>query len=293
MLSVRIAAMAALVALGLVTSVAIKAETGGSWGDCPVDKAPNEPECGSQKALVWVDCPARWPGDGKTPLLYGELYNQSDFQWNHPFRDRYDTEIEKVGFFLDCEYGTEGAKDRKHLTVEAPSPLVQWGWHDAPEGKTVGMLVPRSPTTESPPTLTFPERVSMETSLHGMGLNRSMEDVEAFAKREGFSVTSWSEDLRYGLYRPGIAMEVLFDPQTRLSREVILRAGWQDADYHVLVRKTFLQFGFDRRLEDLERIERFGGKSKEVWYSADRKVAVELWRDRRPKEAALLRLVVR
>lgn len=278
---------AVLVGLGtmIIGTEAVAAAEGVKVSDaCPTFWEKDSPACPSPDSLTWIDCPVTWPKDGETTLFFGTLHPMGWYNDTLPDWDRKTFETERSGFYLDCSYGPKHLKShqRAHLTMVVPAPVIQYGWHVGPQGRTFGLRVPGDKALASPEIL-FHAPISEGTSLEGVGLDWTDEQLEAFAAREGYKRVSWWGEPNVGLYRPGVAIEVVFDPQTIKSREVILRAGWQDEDIAALRRKAVLQFGF----------QWIGGDSgtEKRWISADGRIAVEFRSGHRPAESASLRLI--
>lgn len=150
------------------------------------------------------------------------------------------------------------------------------------EGRTFGIRILRQ--DKPMPPMIFPREITETTTLDGVGLGWTMDELRAFATRESYGLKSWLGEWNFGLYRPGTAMEVVFDPKTKRSREVILRAGWLDEDIVALRREAVQKFGFEWTLKT-------GTPDKEVWSSADERFVVEHWNEHRPRESSSLHLI--
>jgi DNA invertase Pin-like site-specific DNA recombinase len=90
-----------------------------------------------------------------------------------------------------------------------------------------------------------------EQGRSGLGLAAQRFDIEHFGKREGFSVTSWHQDMRTGagkdaiLLRPGLAAALkearvarcplIVSRLDRLSRNVHFIAGLMEHKVHFVV----------------------------------------------------------
>jgi hypothetical protein len=251
---------------------------------CPTYWEKDSPSCPSPDTLTWFDCPVKWPKDGKTALYFG---TPRPISWHNDARpdwDREDFEAEALGFYLDCEYGPREWKShqRVHLTMVIPAPIIQYGWHKGPAGRTFGLRVSRD-TAPMAPEILFPEPLLETTTLEGVGLGWTYEELKAFAKRGGFTLQGWYGEASVGLYRPGLALEVVFDPKIQKSRQVVLRAGWQDEDIIALRRYAVRRFGFDWIHGD--------GDVEKLWRSADRQIELEFDSGHRPAESASLRLI--
>lgn len=278
-----VAMLMGVVALVAAAGVAVSVEPLKVAEACPPYWEEGSQNCPPPDTLIWVECPAKWPRDGKTPLAYGTPNPINGLNYARPDWTRKDFEREKAGFYLDCQYGPRELKrsQRKHMTIVVPVPVVQYGLHKQSDGTAIGFRVFRDGTPPSPEIL-FPESVSQASTLAGIGLGWNREMLNGFAEREGLArqlgEREWSEILT----RPGLTIEVVFDGQSRKTSEVILRATTSE-DVVALRRQAVRQFGFDWTGEygDLEK----------HWASADRRTVVEFWRRRDPTESASLRLI--
>jgi hypothetical protein len=278
-----IAALLGLAALFLDARPIMAAEAEQAWGACPTYWEKDTPGCPSPEAMVWVDCPVKWPKDGRTALYFGTPHAFSNYNNAQPDWTRTDFN-RSISLYLDCEYGPRQwrSDQRRHLTVTAPAPIIQYGWHKGAEGRTFGIRVLRQ--DKPVPSVIFPEQITETTTLEGVGLGWTVDELRAFAKREAYTWKGWFGEWNFGLYRPGTAIEVVLDPKTKRSREIILRAGWQDEDIVALRRKAVQKFGFEWLLKT-------GTPDKEVWSSADGLFVVEHWNEHRPRESASLHLI--
>ena len=161
----------------------------------------------------------------------------------------------------------------------------------------MGCSSPKSVVQASKTEFYIAEPINEHTTLGGVGLGWTVEQVKAFAKTNGYS-TTWADEqtangLGYsnqqGLYRPGTAITLIYDDESpRHIKEVILNAGWQDADAELLYSQAVRQFGFDSHTV-------IGSQGwynpKNTWDTEDENIALEFWSDYRPKAPASLHLI--
>ena len=264
------------------------------WPHCPAeDKVGGGPLCPPPEALIWTQCPAKWPLD-KNISFYAAT--PSSGVSSLPFISRYEMNEDSPPVRLDCVYGKPDTKYRYHyhLTIEPPLPVIQCTDRNADEDTTRGCSSPK-PDGPIPPTpIYIAEPLTDQTTLEGIGLGWTVDQVNAFAQANGYS-THWAYNhiapslVSEGLYRQGTAITVIYDESTpRKSKEVILNAGWQDGDgealYEWAVRKLGLGWDWVYGIEGRN-------DPKYVWSSPDTNVIVEYWPDFRPKATASLHLI--
>lgn len=241
--------------------------------------------CPSPSSLTWIECPARWPKDSKTPLVYGTPHPIDGLNYPRPDWTRKDFARENLGFYLDCEYGSRNVKSdqRKHLTIAIPVPVVQYGGHKTPHGHAIGFTVLKD-TAPASPEILFPELVSEATTLEGIGLGWNRKRLKEFAEHEGFIRRPGPDEQREILSRGDLTIEVAFDVTSLETREVTIKAATAEG-VTALRRHAVRKFGFDwtGEYDVLEKL----------WGIPNGRIAVEFWRFGRPGESAALRLIDR
>ena len=265
------------------------------WPQCPPmhEKLGDAADCPPPETLIWTLCPAKWPLDEKIPYKVVGLFAG---QAQQPYFDRVFLHEDSNPVQIDCLYGKADHKFhyKHHLTITPPLPIVQCSERSTPKGRTFGCSSPK-PDGPIPPTpIYIAEPLTDQTTLEGIGLGWTVDQVNAFAQANGYS-THWAYDhiapslVSEGLYRQGTAITVIYDESTpRKSKEVILNAGWQDGDdealYEWAVRKLGLGWDWVYGIEGRN-------DPKYVWSSPDTNVIVEYWPDFRPKATASLHLI--
>lgn len=252
---------------------------------CPPYTEEGDAHCPPPSSLAWIECPIKWPKDGKTALAYATPHPIDDLNNPRPDWTREDFQSETSGFYLDCQYGARDVKkgQRKHLTIVVPVPVVQLGQHKKPEGWASGFSIFKD-TAPASPEILFPEPVSEATTLEGIGLGWDRKKLEEFAEHEGFTRRPSSDDRREILSRDDLTIEVAFDSTNLTSREVTIKAATAEG-VTALRRHAVRKFGFDWTGEY--------GDMEKLWRTPDRRIAVEFWRFGYPGKRAALRLIDR
>ncbi len=280
-----IAAGLAGLCLTLIGANPLFAETQKVSDACPPYAREGDAHCPPPSSLAWIDCPMKWPKDGKTPRAYATPHPIGGLNNPQPDWTRENFQSETSGFYLDCEYGSREAKSdqRKHLTIVVPVPVVQIGAHKKPEGWASGFSIFKDTAPASPEVL-FPEPVSESTTLEGIGLGWNRKKLKEFAEREGFTLRPGSDDQREILSRGDLSIEVAFDGTDMTSREVTIKTATAEG-VTALRRHAVRRFGFDWTGEY--------GDMEKLWRTPDRRIAVEFWRFGYPGKRAALRLINR
>lgn len=220
------------------------------------------------ETLAWIDCPAIW-SVGNTPkkLKYGELYY--DFNDRQPDVTRYLLDIAKSGQ-LYCQYGTEAEIGRYRQIVEVPLPMVQWGWHQTPQGRVTGVRVPKT-SAAKPPIIHVIENIGEHTTWSGFRLGMTRGQVGEMAAAAGYSVASTDEGA-ITVERVGSSLTISFDA-SGYSKQVTQAVSNRTIDD--VQKELVLRFGFDFLLESVEDYpeNRPGGRNT-LWYSHDKTIAV-------------------
>ena len=261
------------------------------WPDCPAMREHASKNCPADNTLLWTDCPKTWPLDDRITLDGSALLSGVNME---PFLDRYQMQEGERTVRVECVYGHHDKKYRYkyHLTIEPPLPIVQCGTH----GNTLGCSSPKPDGPVPATQIYIAEPVTENSTLAGVGLGWTEQEVEVYAKANDYSITWVKEEIvpgkvysHYeGLYRPGIALTLVYDNNNpRRTKEIILNAGWQDADAENLYTQSVRQFGLGWHWQ-------YGiqGRNdpKYVWTSEDENIVVEFWPDYRPKAPASLHL---
>lgn len=238
-------------------------------GQCPGTYTGHQhPACPSAETLTWIDCPATWSvGKMSKTLRYGDLYY--DYNDRQPNDTRYLLDIAKSGQ-LYCQYGTEAEIGRYRQIVEIPLPMVQWGWHQTPQGRVAGVRVPKT-SAAKPPIIHVIENIGQSTTWSGFRLGMTRGQVGEMAAAAGYSVASTDEGA-ITLERVGSSLTIAFDASGH-SKQVTQALSNRTIND---VRKELVQrFGFDFLLERVEGYpeDRPGGENIS-WYSHDKTIAV-------------------
>jgi hypothetical protein len=266
--------------------------------------------------MYWINCPLHWPKDGHTQFRYADVpFNYKSTSIENQMGDLKINDLDKPGIdkHLNCIYGGQNDKinNMKYLILELPNPTIQCGMHDVMGGRTVGCRTLKTDIPHPQPQPIFPEIINAHTKLEGLGFGLTQAQVKVFAKQNGYSLHYWpsndainpTTDFRYGLYKSGIVLEVVFTPTSKLSSEIIVMAGSLDQDDVDLHRKAVKRFGFqyvERHSENIlcpcgpnKEIITVDSVLKEIWTSKDEKISVEFWHNLLPKASASLHLIDR
>ena len=268
------------------------------WPQCPPMRTHPSKLCPPDETLIWTECPKYWPGDktieiGPSSLASGHWKIPSTIDY-----ERNDLNEDSPQIRIDCIYGglDKKFKSKLHITLEPPHPVVQCGEHETPDGLLFGCSSQKTESSLMKERYFISEIISIQTKLKGVGLGWTKEQVKKFANDQGYTI-KWAEghsptgnfiSQEEGLYGQGLALSVVYDESTtRLTKEVIVSAGWQDHDSEEIFNIAVRKFGFGFRTDSF----RNDGLIRFIWTSPDNQVAVEFWPDNRPKAPASLHLI--
>ncbi|PHS75215.1 MAG: hypothetical protein COB59_11695 [Rhodospirillaceae bacterium] len=253
--------------------------------DAPIDK-DFETDCPAPEKLIETNCPAVWPKDNKTPFSRGFSYStHSNDHDSHSIR-RQKFDFWPTSTQLLCEYR---GGDAQSLIFEVPSPVIKCGWKDdKSEVFGCSSLKPFGPLPK--PIMYYPEVISPTTTLGGVGLNWTAQQLKDHAQQQGYAFVGTKDNLRFGLYGDNMALDVILNPKTRRSQEVILFSSGNN-----LHRRAVRQFGFSWWFDPDITPTLMGGTKKEFWESTDEKIRIifqpEVWPEAGRNKPSTLRLL--
>lgn len=252
------------------------------------EKDKDHPACPPAATLAWIDCPTRFPPDPSKKIKYGPLHFEHYDTW--PDIERLHLDNHPEGGQLYCEYGDgKGENDLYRLILEVPGPIVQWGWHKVPDGRTFGCRVSKE-LAAKPPVIQIVPPIDRNLALEGFRLGMSETEIRDAAAEKNYEITV--TEGRLALRKADLHLDIILHPKTGKVREIVQFLG--DRPQAELQREFAYRFGMGWQMWDLKPGDpKYFNWSKDVWPSHDKTMAVE-WHPKTPfGDPATLHLIDR
>jgi hypothetical protein len=193
---------------------------------------------------------------------------------------------------MDCEYGPDGGRSERRITVVLPGHPRKCYMREHSESRNARQrficeIQPDPDGSLAAVVWRMAEPITAKSALSGLRLGMSLEEIRGIAgikKEEG-------HDNRFMLDRAHPPTKVILDADSGKVREIIQFAGEGKDASTILEQEAIIRFGFGWQWAPLVQVTPTGSIDKRVWRSADGQILVEFHPPTRPDEPASVRLL--